>query len=305
MKREKVSMTGRVRVIEDVRTKQLLAISDPSKEIIHWENAMNLLELKGAMGVSYNAGVITSTHALPNEVPLLIGDEDFKQRITVCTPIDGYGSPSVYLALLRQVCANGLVAMSKAFKTVIKTGKKARGGNRHRNPDPIEFALERMFDSFSNDEGFDALVRRIEASRRAYMSVREFHNAQKILCALKTDATGEGIDKLIRPEVRAFSRQAGDLHIKYGLTHLQEMTDRQMGLLPTDMTVYEAFNFLTELATHKLNLKDQKEAVVATRIQGFIGQKISRAFDLEGTIDEENVKNDYRALYFGTGVNAN
>ena len=45
------------------------------------------------------------------------GGEDHKQRIAVHTPIDGYGSPAVYLALLRQVCSNGMVAMSKAFKT--------------------------------------------------------------------------------------------------------------------------------------------------------------------------------------------
>lgn len=300
---DKVSATGRIRVVEDVKHKTLLAISDPAKEIIHWDNAMNLLAAKDARGVSYDgSGVITSTHALPNEVPFMIGGEKFGQRITVRTPIDGYGSPSIYLALLRAVCANGLVAMCKAFKTVVKTGKKARGGKH----DPIEFALERMFDSFSNDEGFDALARRIEAARSAKMSVREFHNAQKILCSLKNnDPNAVGIDKLIRPEVRLFSRHAGDLHSKYGLAHLQEMTDRQMGLLPTDMSLYEAFNFLTEVATHKLNLKDKVEASTATRIQGWIGQKLTRSFDLEGTVDAEDIPDSYRDLYFGAGVNAN
>ena len=39
-----------------------------------------------------------------------------------------------------------------------------------------EFSLERMFDSFSNDEGFDALIRRLATARASMLSVREFES---------------------------------------------------------------------------------------------------------------------------------
>jgi hypothetical protein len=301
---DKISGTGRVRIVEDVRNNSLLAITDPSKSIMHWDNVMKILESKGAVGTFYDgSGIITSTHVLQNEVPILIGHEDFKQRICVRTPIDGYGSPAVYLSLLREVCANGMVAMAKAFKTVVKTGKKSRSNKN----DPVEFSLERMFDSYSNDEGFDALIRRIDFARRSKMSVREFHNAQKILCNLKVrdPSDKEGLDKLIRPEARIFSRLAGDLHVKYGLAHLQEMTDRQMGLLETDLTMYEGFNFLSEIASHVLDMKDKTEALISTKIQAWIGGKLTKSYDLEGTVDEDDVKDNFRNLYFGSGVNRN
>tara|TARA_R100001244_G_scaffold25113_4_gene25634 strand:- start:87623 stop:88780 length:1158 start_codon:yes stop_codon:yes gene_type:complete len=278
--RNKVSESGNIRIVEEKKSKDLLAISDPSKGIIHWENAYKIVEEKKGTGVYYNEGVVSSLHRLQNDTPVRVGIEDYEPRIQVMIPIDGYGSPTVYLALVRKANNAVIVAMGKAFKSTVKVSKKKKA-------DPIEFSLERMFDSFSNDEGFDALIRRMDAARHAPLSVREFHEIQKILSNLPRDIRAQNeIDRMIRPEVRFFNRLAGDLHLKYGLAHLQEMTEKQMGLLETDISVYEAFNFISELTTHHLDYQNNSEANVAGKLQSWIGRVLARAYDLEGTISQ-------------------
>lgn len=287
--RNKISESGNIRIVEEKKNKELLAISDPTKGVIHWDNAYKIVEEKKGNGVFYNQGVISSLHKLQNDIPINIGIEDYEPRIQVMIPIDGYGSPTVYLALVRKASNAVIVAMGKAFKSTVRVSKK-------KKTDPIEFSLERMFDSFSNDEGFDAFVRRMDAARHAPLSVREFQEIQKIMSRLPKDtrATNE-IDRIIRPEVRFFNRLAGDLHLKYGLAHLQEMTEKQMGLLETDITVYEAFNFISELTTHHLDYQNAAEATVAGYLQSWIGKVLARSYDLEATIDSP--KNHYSDYY--------
>lgn len=295
VRENKFSATGNVRILEDTKTNNLLAITDPAKPIINWQNLLNLINQKDGYDVAYNNGIVTSMHSLSTDLPVKVGGEDFNQRIAVHTPIDGYGSPSVYLALLRQVCANGMVAMSKAFKTTVNIGKKDSSSD-------IEYSLERMFDSFSNDEGFDALIRRLDAARRAKLSVREFENAQRIIASIPCKDRKEDGDLKISPELRRFSNMAGSLHAKYGLSHLQQMTEKQMSLLETDMSIYEAINFITEVTTHRLNMSNSKHGNIAMKLNGWVGSLISRPFDLEGTIDEDKVKDEFQDLYFSDSI---
>jgi len=295
--RNKISLSGNVRVIEDCKENKLLAISSPGKAVADWQSVLNLIDQKDGYDVKYHNGIITSIHSLQADLPVKIGNEDFCQRIAVNTPIDGYGLPSVYLALLRQVCSNGMIAMAKAFKTTVKMGKKRK--NNH--DDTVEFALERMFDSFSNDEGFDALIRRINAARSSRLSVREFYQISQILGSLRSRQAKEE-KKLsdVSPELRKWSSLGGNLHVKYGLAHLKEMTDKQMSLLETDMTVYEAVNFITEVTSHRLHPRVTKDNTVAKRLHGWVGTAISRSYDLEGTLEPCETPDEFRPLYFGS-----
>jgi hypothetical protein len=290
VERNKFSASGNVRIIEDCKNNELLAITDPTKPVVQWRSVLSLIDRKGGYDVRYNNGVITSMHSLANDLDVKVGSEDHKQRIAVHTPIDGYGSPAVYLALLRQVCSNGMVAMSKAFKTSINIGKKDTSTD-------IEFSLERMFDAFSNDEGFDALIRRLDAARASMLSVREFEHAQRFLARL-TPPKDEDNPLRISQELRQFSNMAGNLHLKYGLSHLQQMTDKQMSLLETDMSVYEAINYLTEVTTHRLDPNNGTHNNINTGVQGWIGSLIAKPYDLENTIDPSDVKSEFRDLYF-------
>ena len=290
VERNKFSSSGNVRIIEDCASKELLAITDPTKPVVNWRSVLSLIDRKGGYDVRYSDGIITSMHSLSNDLDVMVGGEDHKQRIAVHTPIDGYGSPAVYLALLRQVCSNGMVAMSKAFKTSINIGKKDTSTD-------IEFSMERMFDAFSNDEGFDALIRRLDAARASVLSVREFEHAQRFMARLTPPKDADNPLR-ISPELRQFSNMAGNLHLKYGLSHLQQMTDKQMGLLETDMTVYEAINYLTEVTTHRLNPSNGTHNNISMGVQGWIGSLISKPYDLENTIDPSDVKSEFRDLYF-------
>lgn len=296
-----VSDSGNVRIMEDVRSNRLLAVSDPAKPIPNWKNVMQLVDKKDGIGVVYNDGVITSIHSMPNAVPMLIGSEDYKQRFAVQIPVDAYGSPSVYLALLRQVCTNQIIAMGKCFKTQVKMGKKGKRGFE----DDVEFTLERMFDSFSNDEGFDALVKRMDAARKSKLSVREFNEVQETLCKLKHSQDDLEVTLQARPEVRVFNALAGDLHTKYGLAHLKEMTDRQMGLLETNLTVYEAFNYISEVTSHRINYANPQEAAVAAELHAWAGRAMSSPFDLEGTVPTEDVKSEFKDRYLAHYPNTN
>jgi hypothetical protein len=296
VRENKFSANGNVRILEDKKSKTLLAITDPAKPVINWKSLLRLINQKDGYDLSYNNGVIQSMHSLSTDLPVKVGGEDFKQRIAVHTPIDGYGAPSVYLALLRQVCSNGMVAMSKAFKTSVNIGKKDKSTD-------IEYSLERMYDSFSNDEGFDALLRRLNAARRAKLSVREFENVQRLIARIPAKDKGNDPEKLqISPELRRFSNMAGSLHAKYGLSHLQQMTEKQMALLETDMTVYEAINFITEVTTHRLDTRIRKNVALSTKLSGWVGTMISRPFDLEGTIEDEDVKDEFRPVYFSDSL---
>lgn len=287
---DKFSASGNVRVIEDVKEKRLLAITNPAKPMIDWRSLSNLIDRKKGYDVRYNDGIITSMHSLGNDLPVKIGTEDHRQRIAVQVPVDGYGTPSVYLALLRLVCDNGMVAMSKAFKTTVNIGKKDKSND-------VEFSLERMFDSFSNDEGFDALIRRLDVARQSFLSVREFEQASRFLARITPPRDSENRLK-ISEEHRKFNTMAGSLHSKYGLSHLQQMSDKQMSLLETDMTVYEAINYLTEVTTHRLNAQNSRHTDIATSINGWVGSLISRPFDLEGTIDSSDTQHEFQDRYF-------
>ena len=284
------SATGSIRVIEDCKENRLLAITDPAKPVVDWRNVLGLIDKKDGYDVRYDNGIITSMHSLSTDLDVKVGGEDFKQRIHVHTPIDGYGAPAVYLALLRQVCSNGMVAMSKAFKTSINIGKKDSSTD-------IEYSLERMFDSFSNDEGFDALIRRLDAARRSKLSVREFEQARRIVSRITAPKTEDNPLRFSK-ELRRFSNMAGSLHAKYGLSHLQQMTDKQMSLLETDMTVYEAVNFITEVTTHRLNTRTGRDSNIAMSLNSWVGSMVSKPYDLENTIDPEDAEMEFKDLYF-------
>jgi hypothetical protein len=287
----KFSVSGNVRIIEDVKEKRLLAITNPTKPMIDWQALLSLIDRKEGYDVRYDDGIITSMHSIGQDLPVRIGAEDHNQRIAVQVPIDGYGSPSVFLALMRLVCENGMVAMSKAFKTSINVGKKDKS-------DDIEFSLERMFDSYSNDEGFDALIRRLDAARHSFLSVREFEQASRFLSRITPPRNDKKAQLLISEEHRKFNTMAGSLNAKYGLSHLQQMSDKQMSLLETNMTVYEAINYLSEVTTHRLNAQNSRHTDIATSINGWIGSTISRPFDLEGTIDPNNARHEFQERYF-------
>jgi hypothetical protein len=218
--------------------------------------------------------------------------------------VDGYGTPNVYLSLLRQICSNGVVAMSKAFRSSVSLGKK---------DDNIAFALTRVLDQFSNEEGYAALRQRIESAGNSWASVAESNSLYKILVRLHnakaddggrmigTDGAsleaspyvrgllakgvestpmGEDESLLGSPIIGAYHAMTGDTSRLYGLANLNALSDKRQRNLPVRCTVYDLLNFATEVSTHH-TVTD-----ASRKIQGWVGTLISGEYDMEGTCEK-------------------
>lgn len=285
---KKFTADGDVRVVEDVKNNRLLAITDPQKPCVEYDSILDLIDNRDGYSVNYNNGIITSSHRLENAIDLKIGPDDFSQRIVVETPIDGYGLPNIYLGLLRMVCTNGVIAMGKAFKSSVKLSKKK---NRPEESN-IQFMLDRMFDSFSNDEGYDALVRRLDVARSSPLSVNE---AYKIGSEISKFAKSKDGNNFSSVELSEFYQLTGDMYKKYGIVNLDQLSNKQKALLSTDATVMDAINFVTEITTHRINHLNQSHVAIARRLHGIIGSLISKPYDLENSEDPVDV---FPAFYF-------
>ena len=153
--------------------------------------------------VEYDGGVVTSTYTPTSGEHLFkIGPDAFYNRFMLETPMDGYGKPSIYLMMLRQVCSNGAVAYAPAFRTEITVGD---------NP---EYNLERALQSFDSDEGYSALRQRFEASQLAPASLWECLRLHKRLKGLND-----------KDAIKAFDKVVGDIYNHYGVANLDAISE--------------------------------------------------------------------------------
>jgi hypothetical protein len=254
----------------------LLAVTNPTAPVIRYDDLRALLNRYGAEGVSYHAGVVRSQHQ-PRWAPEFdIAGDAFQNRYMIDTPIDGYGRPQVYLSLLRQICTNGAVAQTPAFRSELSLG---------RGEDGVEFALVRALDGFNNEEGFGALRQRFEAAAKSWASVHEASRLYRTLArvrnqgALPAQLAAAGSDGAQEPLLRSFHQMTGDLTRIYGLANLDALSAKRQRTLPAACKVYDLLNFASELATHHATDGG------ARALQSYIGDLVSGEYDLEGTAD--------------------
>lgn len=262
---------------QDREQPRLLAVSAPTSAYMAFGSAMDLLNQWGGGGIKYSDGVITSMH-MPRsgERESQLGPDIFTNRFMLNTPVDGYGQPNLYLSLLRQVCSNGMVAYTKAFKTQIK------GGN------DIGHALERALESFDSDEGFTALHRRFTSAQRSWASIAEANALYKTL----VKHTSEG--NIPGSVCQKFHELTGEINSLYGIINPDSLGAKRQRMLPVKCSVYELLNLATETATHKA----AEPAFIP--LQKFVGDLIgsSDGFDLEESMKEWP---EFQDLYLATG----
>jgi hypothetical protein len=260
-------------------TEKLLGVSNPGMPIVCHETMSQLLEQYGAEQITYTDGVVTSRHELRNSPGFRIAGDGFENRYLLDTPIDGFGRPSIYLSLLRLRCSNGAIGYSPAFRSELSLGKgKDRG----------EFAIERALDGFNNEEGFAALRQRFESASNSWASMNEAQTLFRLL--VKSHNTGQVSLKIgsdggsllgTKPDIlRSFRNTAGDFAEIYGLANPDSLSQKRQRTLPAKCRVYELLNFASEVATHHLKPLGQRQ------VQAFIGDLVSREYDLEGTCDK-------------------
>ena len=104
---------------------RLLAASSPTRAILRHDDLMETLGRYEGENIRYCNGVVESTH-----VPRIggnafeIGGDKLCNRFVVSAPVDGYGLPSIYLSLLREICSNGMIGYSPTFRSTLGLGAR-------------------------------------------------------------------------------------------------------------------------------------------------------------------------------------
>lgn len=255
---------------------RLIAVSNPDRRIVGYQEAIDFIKKNGGRDIRYVDGRVDATF-IPQSgnAKFQIGGDSFNHQFMMSLPIDGFGSEEISIGLLREVCANGITAMDKAFTSSIALGKD----------DPMH-GLQRAVESFADEEGFDALTSKVQLSQKTLASVRE---CQKVFNTLSRIGYMKGTgDVLTR-----YSKLCGSLCDFYGESNLNNFSQRKQQLLPSKATVYDLMNFASELASHKTEGTDQR------RLQALVGTMLTREYDLEGT-DYPVEKKDFQDLFIAT-----
>ena len=249
---------------------RLLSCTNPAKPLLRLDEARDLVSRFDGIASAYANGVVAATFDCPFTANFKIGGDDFRTQFHVQMPVDGYGLPSSFLALLRLVCSNGMVAMSTAFKTTFQLGKESTS---------LQTVLERAMVTFNNEEGFHAIQQRMESSTTSWASLNE---ARRLRGCLATAALQEGMPPLLRDQLlHEFDDACGDPLGIYGLTSQDEVSVRRARAIPVKATVYDLVNFATETTTHHLH-----DPIARSRIYGWVGDAITQEYDLEGTVTQ-------------------
>jgi hypothetical protein len=296
----------------------ILAVTLPHKPVIAYERISETLGRYNALSTEYDGGIVRSTHTPNHMQDFKIAGDGFVHQYVLETPIDGFGSPLIYLSLMRQVCSNGMIGYSKTFRSEVSMG---RGDSADAN---LMFSLERALDSFSQEEGYAALRNRFEMSTQSWASISEGNRVYKVLDAMASrdmflhepSADAKFVDRLAaRREMslglnadlntanmakvapgtvkilRAYAALTGDICSIYGLTHVDALSRKKMQQLPIKCTMYDLLNFTTEVATHHCNEKNGR------LLQAEVGNFVSNEYDLEGS---KTTKEQYTDWFIGT-----
>lgn len=242
----------------------LLAVSNPSRPVIDYNQVSDLVSHYGGENISYNRGVVTSFHVpRSGDSPFAIGADEFKHRFVMDTPIDGFGQPKIYLSLLRMLCSNGAIGYSPTFRSEIPLGKD------------MAYCISRALESYDNGDGFAALRQRFESAQRSWASLFECHQLYKLVVRMvdQRTVTREGV-------LHDFYRVTGNANSLYGLANLDALTVKRQRVLPARCRVYDLVNFASELATHHVQAEANRQ------LQAYIGTLISDEYDMEGTADK-------------------
>lgn len=266
---------------------RLLAVSNPTKPIVRYDELSETLTQYKSENVRYCDGVVESFHTpRTGSNSFEISGDAFSNRFVMSTPIDGYGLPNIYLSLLRQVCSNGMVGYAKTFRSTLALG---------RGDDDVKYSIIRALDGFGNDEGYAALRQRFEAATKSWASVYEANSLYKLLVKSLARRHVGWKDKSCRmndhesgsPMITAFHQMTGDVSHIYGLANIDALSVKRQRTLPVSCTVYDLLNFVSEVATHHADEHGSRAA------QAWLGTLISGEYDLENSCDSFDEFNDF------------
>jgi len=265
-----------------VHDNKALAVTKPERPIITGEDLETIFSQTGIEDWEYSDdGIITSHHNLRiGDNKLTINGDNYINQFVVNTPIDGYGLPSSYVSMYRLVCSNLMIVKSRLFKSSIKLGNKIE----NNIPQMVQF-----IESFNNEKAYQAIQQRLETAMRSPASLDEIHRLSEILdneklLSIHTNPSyiEDTKDILVdSDQLKVLRKLMGSEADKYGLISLNSLDKKKRQRVPSETTVYNLINFVSELATHHAAEKQQ-----STILYGYIGDMISREYDLENILDE-------------------
>jgi len=249
----------RLKITLDIRENKLLGVVDENKKILSANIAYDILKKDTrAQSIEYRDGVYTVRFLMDQQFEIK-NDSSYAQEFWLHYPVDGIGNPCIYLAAMRLVCENGVIALVPAFRTDLQIA------------DTTGWHLARLLRSYDNINGFSALRRRIQSAQTTTASVREFLKLDSILNNQFDDRKALASIKERLEEV------AGDPCARYGVTSLGNIANKKQPLLPVDCSVNDLIAFYSELTTHHGELIRKKEALNTA-----IGTLLAEEYDLEG-----------------------
>ena len=288
----------------------LLAVTNPAKAVVKHDDLRELLDRYDGDRVTYHGGVVESHHSPRAGHRFHVAGDAFANRFVVRTPVDGFGQPNIYLSLLREVCANGMIGESPAFRSALALGK---------GDDEVTYTLSRALDGFNNDEGYAALRQRFESAAESWASVHEAMGLYSLLAKLTGGGAGGG-GRGDAPAnwgsdgasaggtfgsgdagttlLKRFHATTGDVTRLYGLANLDSLSAKRQKTLPVNCKVYDLVNFATEVATHYARPEQ------ARRLHAWTGGLVSGEYDLEGTADQYGDFKDFFVSDGGPGDGA-
>lgn len=244
----------------------LLGCCKPTKSVIDIDAAKKIISDLNPASVKYRNGIISFVNPVDpnaNGGGFIAAGDNFAQRVSTEIPIDGFGNVSTYLSLLRKACDNGATCMAPMFRNSIKL------------PDEdADIALVRYIKYFNDADGFDSLKEKLDLAAKTPLSLHELGRLYKVIekgdvCnaenVYKFGYIADKLDKL------------SGMSKKYKLSSFSEIPAKKAAMLPTDLTVYEAFNIATEITTHF-------RVGNPNFVHAFVGDTLATQFDLQDVI---------------------
>lgn len=255
--------------------REVLSVVNKDTQTIDSNLLLNVLEDSGVnpKHVAYADGKITTAHDPAVAHNFLVMKDELSSKFVLNTPLDGYGSPDVFLAIIRAVCTNLNVFYNPIFRTHFKVGKGDIGR-----------AFGRFLSAFNNEEGFAAIQNRLEVAAETPASVA---NVLKLRDAFQgVWGTKENVDTTDRFRLRehfgALIRGGADqpsLHQVYGVADFDEVPLKRQAQLAAKCSVYDLLNFVTEYSTHYVVGEQYRRRLNASIAEVYAD---AGGFDLEG-----------------------
>lgn len=220
----------------------------------------------------YEDGKVMSVHS-PSNTDYLDADfmtaaggkDPHKIQYFLDTPIDGFGSPAFHLGLMRLVCANGMIAVTPAFRSTVTLPAK--------HPEQAPHILAQSIRNVSvGEQAGRALLDRMSAAHLTPASIREVGSF--ISMASSCAGRSERDSSRVKVVLERLAERAADY---LGIASLGGINSQPASRLASMWSVADLVNMSTEITTH---LADVAGDPVHHR--AWIGALVKDNFDLEG-----------------------